>query len=108
VRPNGNYGGGQLRRRISEHRPLGETEVRPTHGGEAAGKQRLDAKPGNGVGAVLDFSPAGLELAAGTESATHALQDNVIAARCVSARRLECGQWTATVRPTDEDRARSC
>ena len=80
VRPHRDYRRGQLRRRVIQEGPLGESQVRQPDGGELPCEPGLFAQPHHGVGAVGGLVDHRLEHAAGPERATHALQHHVVAA----------------------------
>ena len=83
VRTGGDDGRSQFRRRILQHRPLGEAEIRDPDGGEATGEPRLVPQPGDRVRAVGDLVNHRLEHATRSECAAHALQDHAVTARGV-------------------------
>ena len=83
VGTRGDHGRGQLRRRILQHRPLGESQIRHPDGGESAGKPRLFTQPYDRVGAIDGLVDHRLEHPARPERPAHALHHDVIAARRV-------------------------
>ena len=79
----GDHGRSQFRRRILQHRPLGEAQIGNPDGGEATGEPRLAPQPGDRVSAVGDLVNHRIEDAARSERAPHTLQHHPIAAGCV-------------------------
>ena len=106
VRADGYHSSLHLRRRIGQHRPLGEAEVRPPDRAEGTGEPRLLAQPCRGVGAIGDLVDHRIEFAAGAEGAANALQDDVVAARRVGACEQRRKRIPAAVGAADQQRAR--
>jgi len=80
VRPDLDDGRHQLRRRVHGQRPLDEPEIAPAVRRQPPVEPALLPQPGDRVLSVRDLVPHRLEIAAGTEGASTALHQHVIAA----------------------------
>ena len=98
VRAHDDRRGGQLGWRIDQQRPLREAHIRGPDRREASVEPGLRAQPGDRVGAVVHLVPAGVELAARAETATRALQYDVITVGGIQAGEDFDGQPAPAVR----------
>ena len=102
VRSHDDRRGGQLGRRVDQQRPLREAEVGGTDRREASVEPGLLTQPGDRVGAVVHLVPARVELAARAETASRALQYDVITVGGVQAGEDFDGQPAPAVRPAHQ------
>lgn len=100
VRPHRDHGRGQLRGRIVQQRPLGETQIGQADGAEPAGEPGLFTQPRHRIGAVGGLVDHGLEHATGPERPAHALQHDVITAGGVNPGKHQRKRKPAPVWPT--------
>ncbi len=104
VWPNGDHGGGQLRRRVRQQCPLRVPQVGTAERGEGAGEPGLADDPGHDVVTVAFLVSHGVELPSGAEGAAAAHEEGVVAAGGKDPRQRQRQGQMAPVRAPDQQR----